>query len=130
MEHPNVQRFRDYLGRYATGDLEALRDFYDDGVLWHVAGSHPLSGDYVGKEALLDYFHKVRELTGGTLKLEPESILASDTHLAVFTRVTGERDGRRLDALLAQTFDVGPDGRWTQYFALADDQRAVDAFWS
>ena len=129
-EHPGVVRARQYMDAFHAWDVEALRDFYDDDVLWHVAGNHQLSGDYRGKDALFDYFRLARQLTGGSLHLEPESILASDRHIAMFIRVTGRRNDRALDVLLAQVMKVGPDQRWTEYWAVADDQDAVDAFWA
>ena len=46
-EHPNVTRTREYLDTFARGDLQGLRPFFSDDVVWHVAGSHDLSGDYV-----------------------------------------------------------------------------------
>ena len=129
-EHPGVERARSYVDLFHSGNLDALRDFYGEDVLWHVAGRHSLSGDYRGRDALFDYFRKASELTGNSLRLHPLSILASDRHTAMFTRVTGERDGKTLDVVLAQVLRVGPDGRWTEYWAVADDQDAVDAFWS
>ena len=131
-EHPGVQRAKEYVDRFTEGDRAALRDFYSDDVVWHVGGRHPLSGDYKGRDALFAYFDKVRELTGGTLRLEPESIVASDRYTAMFTRVTAQREGRDkdLDVVLAQIYRNGPDGRWSEYWAVADDQETVDAFWS
>ena len=128
--HPGVERARAYLETFHNGDVDRLRDFYAEEIVWHVAGKHQLSGDYQGREALFDYFRTVRELTGNSLRLEAKSILASDRHTAMFTRVTGRRDGRSLDVVLAQVLRVGPDGRWTEYWAVADDQDAVDSFWS
>ena len=48
----------------------------------------------------------------------------------MFRRVTGQRNGRNMDVLPAQVLKVGPDGRWTEYFALADDREAVGPSWS
>ena len=62
--------------------------------------------------------------------LEPSGILANDEHVALFLRVTGERNGKRLDIEMAEAMDVGADGLWTAFFAMADDQQAVDEFWS
>jgi hypothetical protein len=39
----------------------------------------------------------VRELTGGSLALEAQAILASDQYTAMFTRVTGQRESNTLD---------------------------------
>jgi hypothetical protein len=35
-----------------------------------------------------------------------------------------------MDTLLAQTRRLADDGRWCEYWAVADDQEAVDAFWA
>ncbi len=129
-EHPNVRLLREAIATFNRGDFDAYRQFFTEDVVWHVAGYHPLSGDYKGRDAIFDYFAKVRELTGGTLRAEPLDILADDAHGGVFTRVTAERDGRQLDVVLAQAFRLNAEGKCTEYWALADDQQAVDAFWS
>jgi ketosteroid isomerase-like protein len=123
-------RVRASVDAYNRGDFETLRDFYAEDVVWHAVGNNSLSGDYRGRDALFAYFEQVRDLTAGTLQLHPESILATADEVSMFTRVTADRPGKRLDVLLNQTFKVGPDARWTEYWALADDQEAVDEFWS
>ena len=129
MEHPGVARAQASIDAFNTGDIDTLRDFYADDVVWHVAGRHGLSGDYTGRADLMAYFQRVREQTGGTLRLDPEAILASDKHTSMYVRVTGSRDGRSLDVTLAEALTVGMDGRWTEFWSLAEDQDAVDAFW-
>jgi ketosteroid isomerase-like protein len=129
-EHPNVALFREHAEVFNRGDLEEYRRFFSDDLVWHVGGQHPMSGDYHGLEAAFAYFERIRQLTGGTLRSEPQDILADDTHVGVFTRVTAERDGRQLDVVLAQAFRVDAGGRFTEYWALANDQDAVDAFWA
>ena len=125
-----VDRVQESLDLVAKGDFERLRDFYTDDVVWHVGGNHPLSGDYRGKDELINYFERVRSLTDASLTIEPQSILASDQHVAMFTNVKARREGKSMDVVLAQVFKVGADGRWSEYWALADDQEAVDEFWS
>jgi ketosteroid isomerase-like protein len=129
-EPPGVQRAREYVDTFTNGDLDALRDFYAEDVVWHVGGRHRLSGDYSGRDALFSYFEEVRRLTGGTLRLEPESIVSSDRYTAMFTRVTAQREGKNLDTVLAQILRNGPSGQWNEYWAVADEQDEVDAFWS
>ena len=128
-EHPGAVRAQQYLDAFSNDDTEAMKDFFADDIVWHVGGNHHLSGDYRGKDQLFSYFATVRDLSGG-LELVPESILASDQHTAMFTRVKGSRNGKTMDVLLAQVLRVGDDGRWTEYYALADDQASVDDFWS
>ncbi len=128
-EHPGVQRAREYVDTFTRGDLDALRDFYAEDVVWHVGGRNHLSGDYSGRDELFTYFEEVRRLTGGTLRLHPESIVSSDRYTAMFTRVTAQRDEKSLDTVLAQILRNGPDGQWNEYWAVADEQDEVDAFW-
>ena len=130
VEHPQVVRTRQFLDMFARGELESLGEFFADDVVWHVAGAHPLSGDYVGRDALVEYFLRARDESAATLKLEPSGILASDRHVAIFLRATGERDGKTLDVEMAETISVGADGLWTEFAAMPDDQASVDEFWS
>jgi uncharacterized protein len=129
-EHPNVARARAAFEAFDRGDFAAYRQVFTEDVVWHVGGRHPLSGDYRGRDALFDYFDRVRQLTGGSLRTTPEDILADDAHCGVFTRVTAEREGRKLDVVQAQAFRVNEEGKFSEYWALAGDQEAVDAFWS
>ncbi len=130
IEHGGVARARTFLDAFARGDELGMGDFFTDDVAWHVAGSHPLSGDRRGKEELLGYFAELRSLTGGTYAVEAESVLATDYHTALFTRATASRDdGRSLDVLLAHAFTVRSDGLWREYWVCASDQDAEDAFW-
>jgi ketosteroid isomerase-like protein len=128
-EHPNVAGVREALSAYDRGDFDTLRSFLADDIVWHVGGNHPLSGDYRGRDAVVDYCARALGLTDGTLKGEPLEILVDDRHAGVFNHVTGERNGRRLDAVLAQAITFDDQGRWTEYWALADEQDEVDAFW-
>jgi ketosteroid isomerase-like protein len=130
MDHPNLARARQAMEAFAAGDMEAYKQHFADDVVWHVSGHHPLSGTYRGKEALFEYFDRIGELTGGTLTVETQRILADEGHVGIFARVRAQRDGRNLDVKLAQALNVSPEGNWTEYWALSDDQEAVDAFWS
>jgi ketosteroid isomerase-like protein len=127
-EHPQVTRTRAYFDAFANGDAGAMRDFFSDDIVWHVAGDHPLSGDYAGKDALLDYFAKTSEQA--ELTLEPTGIIGNDRHVAIFLRVAGRRGEKTMQVEMCEMVRLGPDGRWTEFWAMPDDQGAVDAFWS
>ena len=128
--HPNVHRAQEYLSSFHAGDLESAAKHFRDDIVWRVGGYHPLSGVYVGKDAVLGYLREAAEQTGGTLQLDPDTILASDRFLSLFVRVKGERAGASLDAEMAQIVRLDEDGRWAEYWALSSNQSAVDEFWS
>jgi ketosteroid isomerase-like protein len=129
-EHPNVPKIRDALEVYNSGDHDAMRGFLTDDIVWHVGGSHEMSGDYRGVDEVVNYFRDVRKATAGTLQVEPVEVLANGRHASIFMHVTAHRDVRMLDVLLAEALTLDEDGRWSEYWALANDQDAVDAFWS
>jgi ketosteroid isomerase-like protein len=128
-EHPNATRVREALDAYNSGDLESMKEHLAEDILWHVGGDHSLSGDYHGRDDVVAYFEKVRSLTGGTITLEPIEILASDSHAGIFMRATADRGGQPLDTTAAEAIRFDGEGRWAEYWAMNEDQDAVDAFW-
>jgi ketosteroid isomerase-like protein len=130
-EHGNVGRMSDALEAFNRGDLETYREFFDDDVIWFVRGTHDMAGTYRGVDALFDYFARARQVTGGSLRIDPIDIVADDRHAGVVARVRGSRDdGRTLDVEMTEAFTFTEDGRVREFWALAAEQPVVDAFWA
>lgn len=125
-----VARLEAWLDAYANHDHQTMGDSLADDAVWHVGGTHRLSGDYRGRDAILGYFDAVREATADTMRLEPLELLANERHGAAFMRVTAERDGRRLETVVADAFRFDDDGRIVEFWASNANQAAVDAFWA
>ena len=53
---------------FNTGDIDTLRTLLSHDVLQHVPGASPLAGDYKGIDAVLGYYGKLAEITGGTFR--------------------------------------------------------------
>ena len=98
--------------------------------MWHVSGTSPLSGDYKGIDAMFEFFGRVFTETGGTLKNDVHDILASDTHEVVLLSQSAERNGRKLTANAVQIVHRDDEERITESWFIAEDQKAVDEFWS
>lgn len=130
MVDERVHRLEEWLAAYDSHDREAMQESLAENAVWHVGGTHRLSGDYRGRDAILDYFDTVRGETGNTMKLEPLEVLASERHGAAFLRVTAERRERSLDVVVADAFRFDTDGRILEFWAHANDQAAIDEFWS
>ena len=99
-----------------------------DNVVWHWPGASSVAGDYRGRAAALDLIRGFHRLTGGRLNVEPVDILEGDDHLMSFTHITAEKEGQRLDVMMADAMRFGPDGRVEEYWTLSNDQKAVDDF--
>ena len=128
-EHPNVARAESFVKAYQASDFDSVREFLAPDIVWHVAGNHQLSGDYRGIDAVLDYYGRAQELTGGSLRIESVEIMADDRFGGIIMRAQAKRDGQSMDVTLAEAFRVDESGRWTEFWALANDQAAVDEFW-
>ena len=130
MAHPNEDLLQGFLDAYAKNERDAVGTSLAENAVWHVGGTHRFSGDYRGRDAILEYFDRVGSETGGTLQLEPIELMANDDRGAAFLRVTGEREGKRLDVTMAEAFQFDREGRIREFWAHATDQDAVDAFWA
>ena len=130
MAQTNAERLQGFLDAYAAHDREAMRDSLATDAVWHVGGTHRLSGNYRGRDAILAYFDQVGEETDGTLRLEAIELMANDRRGAAFLRVRGERHGRNLDVTMAEAFHFDDEGRISEFWAHATDQSAIDQFWT
>ena len=127
-EHQNASVLRRAYEAFARGDFAALSELLADDVVWHVPGRSPVSGSHHGREALLGYFGRLMELSGGTFKAESHDILASDRHVVSLEHLTAQREGKLLDVELALVVRVG-DGRIVEARDYFSDQNAWDEFW-
>jgi ketosteroid isomerase-like protein len=130
MTHTNVAKLENFLDAYGNNDADRIRAALSEEAVWHVGGTHSFSGDYRGREAILEYFGRVGSETAGTLRLTPIELMANDERGAAFLRITAEREGRHLDVTMAEAFQFDDQGRIQEFWAHAADQQAIDAFWS
>ncbi len=130
MAHPNEDLARRGYAAFAAGDMATLDDLFADDIVWHVSGRGPLSGDYEGKEAVIAYFGRLAQETGGNFRIELHDMLANDEHVVALTAASGERQGRSLDnARGVQVFHIR-DGKVTESWFHSGDQYADDEFFS
>ncbi len=128
-DHPNATLLRKGYGAFASGDMAVLTELFAEDVVWHVAGTNPISGVHRGREAVFAAFAKTVELSGGSFKIELHDVLANDEHAVALTRATGSRQGRQLSSLDTDVYHMS-NGKVTEFWSFAEDQRLTDEFWS
>lgn len=69
MNHPNVQKVLDYLSAVGKQDFVTAASFFTDNVEYRVSGNNQFSGVFYGAAAIMDYFGKMMQLSGGTYKV-------------------------------------------------------------
>jgi len=129
MAHPNQEVLRRVYEAFGRGDIPALLDLFADDVKWHAGGRSPLAGDYEGHEAVVSFFTKLMELSGGTFRLEIHDITASDDHVVALVHETGERDTKILDENFIHVWHVR-GGKVTEFWDAGANQYAWDEFWA
>ena len=83
---------------YAGGPGEELRALLDEDVVWTVPGENAIAGVYRGRDAVMDYFARRRDLAARTFRMHPGELLLGDgEHVAMLvdgTAVIGGEERR------------------------------------
>ena len=127
-EHPNAAAARGSFEAWNSGRLDVIREYFTGDAILRFAGNNAMSGTYRGRDAVMDALARASQ--GESTHADVESVLASDDHVIVFFHATHERDGKTLDVILTQSMKVNAEGKPTEVWFLANDQRAYDQFWS
>jgi hypothetical protein len=98
--HPHVEMLR---AIYA--DLSLLTEFASEDIVLHAAGprditaarSRGITGDYIGKRAVLARAMDLFRRSGGSLVMTPGDIVANDYFGAVLGRLAANRHGHRFE---------------------------------
>jgi len=114
---------------YAKGDIPSVLAVLSEEITWHVPGRSPLSGDYTGHEEVLGFLGKGMTLSGGTLRVEPDEIVAAGERVVVLATVSAERNGQAWSAAEVHVWRV-VDGKAVSFREFQGDQQAEDEFWS
>ena len=128
-DHPNADLLRKGYEAFDKGDMAVLTNLFAENVVWHVPGNSPISGEHRGREAVFAAFAKTVELSGGSFKIELHDLLANDEHTVALTRATGSRQGKQLNSLDTDVYHMA-NGKVTEFWSFAEDQRLTDEFWS
>ena len=129
MTHPNAELLRGGYDAFAKGDIPRVLEIFAEDIAWHVPGRSPLSGDYRGHQEVVGFFTKAMELSGGTLRVQADEILADGERIIALTTVSAERNGRSWSSPEVHLWRV-QDGRAVTFREFQGDQEAEDRFWS
>jgi uncharacterized protein len=127
-EHPNVAIVREGFAAFERGDMEWMNEHLADDVVWHVGGNSKWSGDYKGRDKVLEFFGRQTQALGQAPALDIHDILGNDDHVVVLgtAKATGP-DGSSAEWKYTQIFHV-EDGKATEVWGMAENDAAVDPF--
>jgi uncharacterized protein len=111
---------------YASMDISAIDALMTDDHVAHVAGRHPLSGEYRGKQAVWGYLGRVAEVSGGRGGFDVHAITADDQGHVVALLTGTIRDFVRP---VIHVWHVRGE-QLAEMWDASLDQAAEDAFWT
>jgi ketosteroid isomerase-like protein len=115
---------------YAGGDGAALHDLLTDDIAWHVPGDNAIAGVYIGRDAVMAYFARRRDLASRTFRMHPGEVLVGDRdHVAVLTDGTATIAGRPRRWSTIGLYRLRGD-RVAACWLLPLDQAGFDAVWA
>ena len=130
MTQPNEDAVRAASAAFGRGDLGALRDqFFAADIVWHIAGTGPLAGDYEGAAQVMGLLGKISTLSGGTVRPELHDVLVSTDHTVALTTIRAERAGKQLQLNLVHVIHA-ENGKATEVWTHSSDPAAAAEFWS
>ncbi|MFE0255954.1 nuclear transport factor 2 family protein [Streptomyces sp. NPDC059010] len=129
-EHPHATLVRKGYEAFVRGDMDTLRGLMTSDCTHHVPGSHPLSGDFKGQDAVIEMYGRLFEETAGTMQVELRNLLVDGRgHVVAVHHFMAERQGKRIDEDGAIVFRVVGDRISDLDECIADIDKSND-FWS
>jgi ketosteroid isomerase-like protein len=98
-------------------------------VTWHVPGQSAIAGDYRGRDEVLRYFARRRELANATFRIDVRGVLADAERAVILAGGEVERDGETFTWGTVGIFRIAR-GRIAECWVVPYDQHSFDQIWS
>ena len=128
MSHPHVELLERAFDAFGRDPLVVARTLAAD-IVWRVPGETAMSGEYVGRDAVLQFLRQTLVLTDRTYRTELQYVTAEGDRAVAVYRARGTRGERTLDIDQA-LFCVIRGGTIAEVTAVPFDFPAFAAFWA
>ncbi|MCA2203376.1 nuclear transport factor 2 family protein [Streptomyces griseoincarnatus] len=128
-EHPHAMLVRKGYEAFSRGDMDALRGLMSADATYHVPGNHPLAGDFKGQDAIIGFYERLAQESGGTMDVELRTVLVDGRgHAVAVHRVRAERKGEHFEQMGCYIFRIVGD-KITDVDECVEDLDSANAFW-
>jgi uncharacterized protein (TIGR02246 family) len=114
---------------FSAGDMETLADLFAEDAVWHVPGNAGISGNKEGRDAIFAFFAELFSLSGGTVKVTLQEVIAGDEHTVALDHLQAERNGTVLDQNSVNVFRIR-GGKVIEVSQFSEDTERAGSFWS
>lgn len=122
------QMVRDAYAAFGRGDFDGYMSACTDDWAFHVPGNCRASGDYHGREGLMQIVAAVGEVAGASFREEVHDVVTNDTHAIVLARHTFERAGQPYDYNTVHVYHLR-DGKLAECWECPADPDTFEAAW-
>jgi uncharacterized protein len=122
----NLELFHHAHEAFERGDTDAMRSWFADGFVWHEPGNNPLSGDYLGADAVFGLFGRIAKVTNGHFDTHLEDVVANGDHLVALLHLEASSGAKSISMSRVNVYRVNPDGRVAERWGYVGDQAAFD----
>jgi hypothetical protein len=126
----NIEMARKGYQAFNELKLDEAMDTIADDIVWHSGGDGPISGEFKGKQAVMELLMKYGQLTEGTSEFDIHDILASEDHTVIIGTASATRHGRTHTSRFVDVVHPGKDGKAKEFWRFVEDQAADDEFLS
>jgi ketosteroid isomerase-like protein len=127
VSHANADVVRSWTESVATRDVDRARALLDDNVVFHIGGHNPVSGDYIGRDHVLNDFFRRLNNTYDRIDVELHDVLANQEHVVALLERELHRGTRTLTSQAVGVYHVR-NGRIAELWIHEADQAAMDEF--
>ncbi|MGH3550003.1 MAG: nuclear transport factor 2 family protein [Pseudonocardiaceae bacterium] len=126
----NEKIVREVYDNFAVGDIPAVLAAFAGDIHWHVPGRSPISGDYTGRQGVVDFFQRFLGLADeGSFSIEVDDLLAGVDQVVALVAVSASRNGRAWASPEVHVWRI-TDGKASAFREFQGDQQTEDEFWS
>ena len=125
----NVEMTRKGYTAFNEARIEEAMETIADSIVWHVGGDNPLTGDYKGKAAVLEFFMRFGQVTEGTAEHQLHDVIANDEHTVVIGTLTATRHGRTHASRFVDIIHPDEHGKAKEFWRFPEDPAADDEFY-
>ena len=127
MEHPNADVVRAWNDAVAARDLETARSLLHESVVFHIGGSNPVTGDYFGRDQVLNDFFRRLTHVYNRIDVDLHDVLANEDHVVALIDRRMHRGSRTFETHAIGIYHVH-GGRISEVWIHETDQPGVDEF--
>ncbi len=106
VDHPNAAVLRGAYAALAKGDILSAYAVFAPDLVWHVPDGHRLAGVYEGRDTVFGMLGQLVAMTGGSLQMHVDHVLANDERAVGLITSTATRNGKDFVAQEVHLFEM------------------------